>query len=305
MARSQRGVDAVRRLLLLLVSAGCAIDVGPAQPWVPIEDVPPPLQPEESTAAPASAALASAPPTLRFVTYNVDEEDPDMTPEKLAATILDDPNLASAGLFLLQEEESHPWESRSRAAQLAELLGTGYVYVPARLKETGTHGLALLSVYPIENVQKMDLPRTRGRARIAVSADVSVEGHVLHVIDVHLEPSLSSSERLAELRPAVIDAPGTVLVAGDFNMNWLEFIAAGVPVLSANSASDQSVAVDSYMRALGFDAVSADSGTTAHASGYEARLDGIYARGLAVRFGGVARVGPSDHWPLWADVTLP
>ena len=122
---------------------------------------------------------------------------------------------------------------------------------------------------------------------------------------MHLEPSLNSSERLAELRPAVIDAPEAVLVGGDFNMNWLEFIGAGVPVISASSASDQSVVVDAYMGALGFDVVSSDSGMTAHASGYEARLDAFYARGLTVSFGRVEHVGPSDHWPLWADVILP
>jgi endonuclease/exonuclease/phosphatase family metal-dependent hydrolase len=292
--------------MIALAAAGCAADVGAAQPWIPVDEVQPPLQVDASPAGAAGKAMPAAQPaSLRVVTYNVDEEDPDMTPEQLAAAILGDADLASASVFLLQEEESHPWEPTSRSAQLADLLGTSYVYVPARMKGTSTHGLAILSVYPIENVEKMDLPATRGRARIAVAADIVVGEHVLHVITVHLEPTLNSSERLAQLRPAVIDAPAQVLLAGDFNMNWLQFVATGVPVLSATSASDQSAAVDSYLRALGFAVASAGSGTTAHATGYEARLDGIYGRGLAVRFGRVERVGPSDHWPLWADVTVP
>jgi endonuclease/exonuclease/phosphatase family metal-dependent hydrolase len=296
---------AVRAALALLLTAGCALDVGPAQPWIPASEAQPPLAAELAAPGGAKTSVATLPAKLRVVTYNVDEEVAGMTPQQLADAILGDPDLAAGDVYLLQEEEHHPWEATSRAAQLAELLGLGYVYVPARMHDTSTHGLAILSSYPIANVEKMDLPHSRGRQRIAVAADIVVDARVLHVIDVHLDPFLDSSQRLAQLRPAVIDAPDAVLVGGDFNMSWVQWVDTGVPVLSATSATDQSVVVDAYMRALGFATPSAGSGMTAHASGYQARLDAFYSRGLDVSFGGVVRTGPSDHWPLWIDVTLP
>jgi endonuclease/exonuclease/phosphatase family metal-dependent hydrolase len=68
----------------------------------------------------------------------------------------------------------------------------------------------------------MDLPATRGHARIAVAADVVVGDQTLHVIDVHLETYLDAQERVLQLRPAVVNACTPVLVSGDPNMGWLQ-----------------------------------------------------------------------------------
>ena len=61
----------------------------------------------------------------------------------------------------------------------------------------------------------------------------------------------------------------------------------------------------SLMMLAGFETPTADSGPTESMFGVEQRLDSMFSRGLAVQFGGVERVGPSDHWPMWIDVTLP
>lgn len=294
----------IRAALVLVFAAGCSVSVGADQPWVPLESIVPPLQPDMA-ALPLTQTAPGTPDVLRVVTYNIDEEDPAMTREAIAAAIQGDPNLASAGLYIFQEEEAYPEEGATRSAQLAKLLGLGYVYLPARVKGTGTHGLALMSPYPIENVQKMDLPFAGVQQRIAVSADIRVGAHVLHVIDIHLDPAINASERVAQLRPAVIDVQGPVLVAGDFNTSWVEWLRPGVPVVTGSSAVDQAPVIDDYMRTLGYQTPTVNSGATAFAKGYEARLDSFYPRGLEVTFGAVDRVGPSDHWPLWMDVTLP
>jgi endonuclease/exonuclease/phosphatase family metal-dependent hydrolase len=241
---------------------------------------------------------------VRVVTWNLDEEN-NTGASNLAAAILGDPRLASTPVFIFQEEEAYPGEGASRSAKLAALLGVGYVYVPARVKADGTHGLAIMSAYPIANVEVMALPETNGRPRIAVSADIQIGAHTLHVIDVHLETYLDAVERVLQLRPAVLDAAAPVLLAGDFNMGWVQWITTAVPVLSATAASDQSTAIDSYLGAIGFDRPTLGSGPTSHAFGQDARLDGVYGRGLGIQFGAVERVGPSDHWPMWVDVTLP
>ncbi|HSS00663.1 MAG TPA: endonuclease/exonuclease/phosphatase family protein [Kofleriaceae bacterium] len=283
----------------VMTLAACDVELGPSQPWQSIDQLRAPMQAERAApGAMGSARPASADP-LRVVTYNTEYGQ---DPQGIADAILGDPALARAGVFLFQEEESYPEEGRSRAAQLASLLGLGYVYVPARTKGDGTHGLAVMSAYPLEAIEKMDLPLAdNGVQRIAVAADVHIGDQILHIIDVHLETRLNPRDRIAQLHPAVIGAADAVLVAGDFNTNWMTW-AGGVPVLAAER--DQAPIVDSYMTSLGFSLSSAGSGPTEHAYGLEFRLDSIYTRSLDVTFGGVVRTGPSDHWPMFIDVRL-
>jgi endonuclease/exonuclease/phosphatase family metal-dependent hydrolase len=295
-------MDAVMRgAACAVLLAACGVDLGPAQPWESIDQagVDASMMPEES--APGtfrSSRLVSSDP-VRVVTYNTEYGE---NPAGLAAAILGDPDLANAGVFLLQEEESYPSEPESRAATLAGLLGLGYLYVPAREKHGGTHGLSIMSAFPIDNLEKMMLPLAdNGVPRMALSADVHVGDKVLHVIDIHLETRLNPKERVAQLHPAVIDAAADVLIAGDFNTNWVTW-AGSVPVLAAER--DQVPVLNSYMASLAFDAPSADSGPTEHAFGVEFKLDSIYTRGLETTFGGVVRTGPSDHWPMYIDVRL-
>lgn len=296
----------MRGLVLACAVAGCGIDMTGAQPWVTVDELAPPLEPDASD---APASRPGGPQTtgsvdVRIVSYNV-QYGPDLP--AITAALLAHPELAVADVFLVQEIEAYPDEPAPRAATLARALGMGHVYVPARLKEGGTHGLAILSRYPIRNVSKMDLPASRDHQiahRIAIAADLDIDGRLLHVIDVHLDTKLSARERIAQLYPAVIDAPATSIVAGDFNTAFVQW-ADGVPVLTSSGASDQARVVDAYLTDLGFDAPTRDSGPTESMFGIEQRLDSIYTRGLDVTFGGVERVGPSDHWPLWLDVHLP
>jgi len=295
------------RALWCLVIAGCSVDIGPAGPWVPIDQIGGALAPETGTMLAVNPGLPRS--SLRVVQYNVDEEKPDLEPAQLAAAIMGDPALARADVFLLQEEEAHPEEGSSRTSKLANLLGLGYVYVPSHPKGTGTHGLAILSAYPMANVEKMDLPLAGPDRRIAISANIIVGDRSLHVVNVYLEACASGVKRIAQLSPAVDALTAPVLVTGDVNMTWVEFLSGPpepcVPILSGSSASDQATVVDSYMGALGFDEPAAHVGPTAHAFGLDVRLDGIYPRGLTYSFGGLEHVGPSDHWPLWIDVELP
>lgn len=292
-----------------LLCAGCDVELTAVQPWVPVSDgdafgealraeaAPPPASPLRGRAVPMRSSV-------RVVTYNV-QYAPD--PDALADAILTTAALRDAEIVLVQEVESYPAEPTSRAAHLAERLGLGYVYVPARqVPGGGTHGLAILSAYPITEVERMLLPDAgKGHPRIAMRAEIELGAARLHVVNLHLDTKLNTAERLAHLRPAVIDAPEAALVAGDFNTCWVEWVGGELPVLSSSGASDQAPVVDEYMRALGFATPTAELGATEHMLGFELRLDAVYSRGLEVATGAVERVGPSDHWPMWVDVAVP
>src|SRR6266508_3266747 len=129
--------------------------MGDPQPWVPAEDITGPLRPELGESPVPANARGLDLGALRVVTYNV-ERGEDV--EGLAETFDVDDELSHADLVMVQEIESHPGEGGSRAKRLAAKLGMGYVYAPERLQGDGTHGTAILSVYPLRNVQVMQLP---------------------------------------------------------------------------------------------------------------------------------------------------
>lgn len=290
------------KTLACVLLAGCGLDMSAPAPWVPISEISGPLVAERVAPSGARGPLAIPTHPLRIVTYNL-QYAPD--PAALAAAVRDTPALASAAVVLVQEVESYPAEGSSRAAKMAEALGLGYVYVPARqVVDGGTHGLAILSAFPIAGVEKMDLPETsrKSQHRIAIRATIDVEGTPLTVVDVHLDTKLNTQQRIAQLSPVVMSSLDAQLIAGDFNMSWVQWIDGTVPVLTATSAPDQAPVVDGYMRAQGFDTPTAASGATEHMFGLEQRLDAIYTRDVSATFGAVERVGPSDHWPMWIDI---
>lgn len=293
---------AVRALALILV-AGCGLDMTGGTPWIPVDEIRAPLVAERVGASGLGARPAVVERPLRVVTYNF-QYAPD--PAALATAILEDPQLARAGVVLVQETEDHDDEAESRTKTVADRLGFGFVYVPARTIPGGTHGLAILSAFPILDVAKMDLPESsrKSQHRIAIQATIDVGGTPLQIIDVHLDTMLNAQQRIAQLSPIVTGSPEAALIAGDFNTSWVQWVDGTVPVLSSTGASDQAPIVDDYMRAQGFSTPTADSGPTEHMFGLEQRLDAIYTRGPVPTFGGVNRVGPSDHWPMWIDLAL-
>jgi endonuclease/exonuclease/phosphatase family metal-dependent hydrolase len=299
----------VTRALLAIALCGCGLDLGPVNDWIEADTVPPPLALETEAPHGMSTMPLQVPATLRVVTFNVMMG---ADPAALAEQIRANAAIRDAGVYLIQEEEAYPKEGASRTRRLAAALGLGYVYVPGRTKDEGTHGLAILSRFPIEDVQVMNLrlasQTPTSHQRIAISAMLAVGDVRLPIVDVHLETTLNIRDRILQLRPAVIDLPPVALVAGDFNTNPYLWEDGTVPVLppSTIAGADQAPILDDYMRSLGFATPAADIGPTESKYGISSRLDAIFTRGLPVTPARVERgVAGSDHWPVWVDVTLP
>lgn len=299
----------MKRALLALALCGCGLDLGPPSEWVEADTVPPPLTFESEMPRGMAGGPLLSPITLRVVTFNVMMgADPALLAEQIRANAA----IRDAAVYLLQEEEAYPAEGSSRAHRLAQALQLGYVYVPGRTKGDGTHGLAILSRYPIEDVQVMNLrlasKTPTSNQRIAITATLIVGDVRLPIVDIHLETTLNIRDRILQLRPAVIDLPPMALVAGDFNTNPYLWEDGTVPVLppSTIADTDQAPVLDGYMRGVGFATPAADVGPTESKYGISSRLDAIYTRGLEVTTAHVERdVAGSDHWPVWCDITLP
>jgi endonuclease/exonuclease/phosphatase family metal-dependent hydrolase len=98
--------------------------------------------------------------------------------------------------------------------------------------------------------------------------------------------------------------PDQVLIGGDFNTNPYVWAHRAIPVLPVTAVADidQGGAVDSFLIAKGFEAPTADCGSTMNLP-LEMRLDALYSRKLSVTAFAVERsVEASDHFPLWGEV---
>jgi endonuclease/exonuclease/phosphatase family metal-dependent hydrolase len=287
------------------IATGC-VDVGTPNHWRSADEIEGRLALE--LGPPPTSMQASSSNVLRIATWNVHlGEDP----FALAAALRTSPPMAGVDVLMIQEIEAHPGEGSSRSSRLADLLGMTWAYAPAREADAGTHGLAILSRFPLVDVAVMSLPHVdqpiRERERIAVRADLVVGERRVPIVDIHLDLRIGAVDRIRQLHPAVIDLPEQVIVAGDFNTNPYAWIAATVPITSTDAivGQDQAYVIDDYLRTLGFvPAVPIDQ-PTFHAAGIDVHVDDVYPRGLPVVAGGVATdVGGSDHWPVWADVDV-
>jgi endonuclease/exonuclease/phosphatase family metal-dependent hydrolase len=263
------------------------------------------LQPEVGHLLPPPSAT---PKSLRAVSFNVHyaHDVPALAKSIRASSVLN-----KADLLLLQEIESHPSEGTSRTRQLAEALCLNYVYAPARkTEEGGTHGLAVLSRFPLRAVEVLPLPRYdlgyNTRRRIALGVTVDVNKHPLRVYNVHLDTRINTQDRLAQVRPVVEAAQGAplqeVIIGGDFNTNPFRWLFHRMPVFRSNQAG----ALDQYMQENGFTTPLAESGSTVNRLLVRARVDSLYARGLTAQESGVERsIDSSDHHPVWLDLAWP
>ena len=240
-----------------------------------------------------------ATPGARFtvVSFNVELGD---DPAALAAALRAG-GLGDADVYLIQEiEDLRPAEPRARAESLAAALGTAVVYAPARRpadRGLGTHGLAILSRWPILDDVVIKLPYYElpwsPRPRIALGVVLDVAGTSVQVWNVHLDTRLAIQSRIAQLRPVFERAralPGLAIIGGDLN----------------TLARYQEAAVDALAAEEGFATPTAELSDTVALPVPTFRLDAIYARGFVVTGAGVVReVRGSDHLPIWAQLAWP
>jgi endonuclease/exonuclease/phosphatase family metal-dependent hydrolase len=292
---------------LAMAASGCVSLAEEAGPWEPVQSIRGDLVPELGPTPPA----IEAPSTLRVASWNVHFAE---EPETLAANLLAS-ELAAVDVLIIQETEAWPSEAGSRTQRLAETLGMTWAYAPARVEESSadgvaTHGIALLSRFPLERVEIRRLPfieqPIRARRRNAIAADVVIGEHRVRVIDVHLDVRIGAADRILQLDPALDEQPDRVIIGGDFNTNPWAWVDSAVPLTGTEAivGMEQAIVVDDYFDELGFARALAPDVSTFRIPGLGARIDNLYARGYGFGASGVVHVDGSDHWPMWADIPL-
>jgi endonuclease/exonuclease/phosphatase family metal-dependent hydrolase len=288
--------------LALLALSACVEQTDDGSAWQPAAEMTGALVPE---LGPTPTARAAPGCTLRVATWNVHFGG---DPDNLADHIQSSTEISRADVLMIQEVESYPTESASRTQRLADRLGMTWVYAPARIEGSGTHGIAILSRYPLEDAAVRRLPHydqvLHPRDRNALTATVVLGSDRLQIVNLHLDVRMGAVDRIRQLHPAVNDIDERVLVGGDFNTNPWAWSNGIIPLTETEAivGQKQAAVVDDYMIGKDFaSAISADTATM-RIPAFSIRTDDLYAREMPITGAGVEYVDGSDHWPVWVDI---
>ncbi len=271
-------------LAVLALLAGLVTASPPADPLL-----------DQGTFLDRSPALAER---VRLVSYNLHGPPTDKI-EELTEALATEDALAHAVVYSLQEvNRNHAGSgNRDMARELARALKTNYAYAVELEHKSGggERGLAILSRYPMSDVERFVLPveGPGGRRRISLGATIRLgPDKLLRVYDLHLETRISVKERGEQIQ-AILDharkyADLPTVILGDFNT-------------FTNGATRR---MNELMIAEGFQCpLAGDEKTFQQKFFLRLKLDWIWARNLKTEGADVeGDIVISDHRPLWVDL---
>lgn len=225
--------------------------------------------------------------------------------------------LPSPDILALQEADKQTGRAGGHhvAAELANELGMPYVHIAVgiprgvkpkqrewwlnfeeqiALHDGGDTGVALLSRLPLENIERIDLPwhDCAWRPRLAMAATVRLGEEKLRLFNAHINPHGPIDNQHQQLNTVLEHAEqhdGPSVILGDFN------------TLSKQKASE----IRKLMESRGYATPFPTGTATWRGAGLRFQADWIFVRGVSVKRWGVAKpLNVSDHWPIWAEISM-
>jgi endonuclease/exonuclease/phosphatase family metal-dependent hydrolase len=201
-----------------------------------------------------------------------------------------------ADVIALQEVIGAGPRGGSQIEEIGAALGMGWVMASARHLRGHQFGNAVLSRYPIVHHAEHDLSWKTCEERCMQRADVDVNGHRLHVYNVHLGTAILERRHQAERMATIISdrhVTGPKLVLGDFN-EWMRglttrLLSSKLKSVDLGSYMSRKRTYPGFFPLLHLDHIY-----------YAGRLEIIGVELPRTRLSLVA----SDHLPLVADVRL-
>lgn len=250
-------------------------------------------------------AGAAAPAEIKIVSYNIRyRSGADLL--RLIELLRSDAEIGGALIIGLQEVDRNRRRTGNvnTVRRIADALAMNYVWAaPPRpegedAEERGEEetGVAILSPYPLSEVERLVLPHAGpgGRRRAAVGATVRIGDKAIRVYSAHTETRMDTERKVAQWRAVLDDLARypraeRAIVLGDLNTPF----------------AGDSRAARALFTAAGFNEAVPPDRSTWRSYFIEMKLDWIWVRGLEVTDSGInRRIGLSDHWPLWAKVRL-
>ena len=163
------------------------------------------------------------------------------------------------------------------------------------LYDTGDTGVALLSHLELEDVARIDLPweECPWRPRLSLGATVRVGNQQIRIFNSHIDPHPAVGGQIEQLEVVLAEADRSnapVVLLGDFN------------TLSKRKC----IQTRELLESRGFATPFPTGTATWRGAGIRLHADWIFVRDLAVtRWGVVRPLSTSDHWPIWAEISIP
>lgn len=277
--------------LVLLATTGCRSPIATSQPAL-VQSF------QLDTSAP------STPGQLVVGSYNIHWLS---QPAELNATLA---KLQQVNVWCLQEVRIAGEDEASTTAALKHILppGTWHVAVARvnllrELDSTDWECQVIVSRFPISNVRTFPLDDTGAKLRVALAADLKVNGQSICVVNTDHEPSFlmwrNRNKLQVEALVTALDSISLshVVVAGDFNCAGNIWRAYG------NGAHVSRL--DAALSAIFFNPAIDKSIPTFRTGLLDFVLDRIYLRELyAVEQGIDHESTGSDHFPIWAALEI-
>jgi endonuclease/exonuclease/phosphatase family metal-dependent hydrolase len=244
----------------------------------------------------------ASPSEIKIISYNIRWRSGDEI-RQIIELLRADATLGRASIIGLQEADRNKKRSgfTNTARMMANELGMYYAWAAPPLSDRTRQteeetGVAILSPYPMTEVQRIVLPNEGpgGRRRVALGATVQIGSRLIRVYSIHGETRISTEKKREQLEAVVNDlknypkATGFV-VLGDFNTLEKQAIENTTQLFTE----------------AGFETPFPNSLKTWKTFVIELKLDWIWLKGLRPSDYGVDReVRFSDHFPLWVKINL-
>lgn len=201
------------------------------------------------------------------------------------------------GVHRKREKRIQSWPDSPQFEYIAENIWPHYIYAKNAVYHAGHHGNAILSKYPFERFESINLSNMNRASRGIVHTQLKLADSNLHLLCVHLglfkaeraEQCKALMSRIEEMVPP--DEP--LLMAGDFN-DWRRIISK--PLANDLGIREAFVTVEGQ-HARSFPAIKP-----------ALCVDRVYFRGMNVQEVACLHGKPwrmlSDHLPLYARFEL-
>ena len=245
----------------------------------------------------------AAPAEIKVISYNIRWRGGDDL-KTLIKLLQEDPEIGCASILALQEVDRHKKRTghHNTVKTIADALGMYYAWAaPPTAKATDEEetGVAILSIYPLSDVQRIVLPHPGPgeRRRVALGATVEMNNRKWRVYSAHAETRIKIGKKLEQYKAVLDDlahfpADMPAIIMGDFN-TWEPNVDGKVTKLFSDAGLKTPFGDNStFRRKVLFMPI-------------ELKLDWVWLRGLeAATFGIDRKIEVSDLWPLWTNVKM-
>lgn len=196
-----------------------------------------------------------------------------------------------------REKRIESWPESPQFEYIAENIWPHYIYAKNAVYQSGHHGNAILSKYPFDRFENINLSNMHRASRGILHIQLKLDNKMIHLLCVHL--GLFKAERAEQCKALiqrikeVVPQDEPILMAGDFN-DWRTLISK--TLLEDLNIEEAFVAVEGQ-----------------HARSFPALrpslcVDRVYFRGMKVLEVACLHGKPwrmlSDHLPLYARFEL-